>query len=181
MVGAPMVRSMGDPGNSVRRANRLNDVHREGGTGSSAPLALADGHRDRLPAADRLYLDVRRGTGDPNAKTDADRLAEWAALTQALLDRVEAWYFEAETYMHRRLWRHTDWAQRAIAMFQRALDVDPNHIPSQEHIFFVRSMVGPTPTDPPLSSRPSYACSRPRPACEGARRPGSPRSARHLR
>lgn len=105
------------------------------GTGGGGPaLDRARRHQDRLGTRDLMYLGARRPV---LPRTRREAIAAYEEVTRALPDRIEGWYWLGETMMHYQLDPGPEWIERSAAVFEKALELDPDFFPAAQHLQFV--------------------------------------------
>jgi tetratricopeptide (TPR) repeat protein len=97
-------------------------------------------HRDRLSGADRAVLAAALGPDYPepsSARASIDAVEEGLRLAP---DRVELWYMQGDAWLHQgRVLGGTDWEDRAIAAFERALSLDSAFAPAMHHLVLLHA------------------------------------------
>lgn len=105
----------------------------QGGTGDSYERAWR--HRDRLSEPDRVYLTARLGPNYPDASTTAERVEAYEDAARLAPDRAAIWYFLGETTFHRPRSRAA--LEQSRGYFERALEIDPSHSLSINHLLLI--------------------------------------------
>jgi tetratricopeptide (TPR) repeat protein len=105
--------------------------------------ALAWRHRDRLGPLDRKQLEGMLGPDFPEISSPAVRLRITEEALTALPDRPELWILYGDILFHegQAIGAH-DWQRRAIAAFERARTLAPDHPEAEIHLLDLGLMVG---------------------------------------
>jgi tetratricopeptide (TPR) repeat protein len=105
--------------------------------------ALAWQHRDRLGPLDRKQLEGMLGPDFPEISSPAVRLRITEDALTALPDRPELWILYGDILFHegQAIGAH-DWQRRAIAAFERARTLAPDHPEAEIHLLDLGLMVG---------------------------------------
>jgi tetratricopeptide (TPR) repeat protein len=106
---------------------------------------LAWNHRHRLSSLDRLQLEGMLGPDYPDLSAPAVRLRVVEDAVTAMPDRAELWVLYGDILFHEgQAMGAADWQRRAIAAFERARTLAPDHPEAEYHLLELALMVGDT-------------------------------------
>ena len=107
----------------------------EGLADLSANRARAWRLRERLPPADRLYMEAEFGSRSAGITPIAEQLAAAERLVVMTRDRPEAWYILGDLNFHYgAMLQRRDAMQQALTAFNRSLALDSSFYPASEHL-----------------------------------------------
>lgn len=97
-------------------------------------LTIAWRHRERLPAPDRAFLEAWAGKDYPRPQSARDWILASQQLTERYPDMVDAWFLLGDAYYHAgTLIDIENPIDKALAAWDRVLDIDSSFAPALEH------------------------------------------------
>lgn len=105
--------------------------------------ALAWEHRDRLGSEDRAFLGAVFGVDYPRPSFVRDQIAHQEEVVRRLPDRPEAWYELGDHLLHEgHVIGIDDALDRALAAFERAVELDPTYYTAALHAYWTMRLMG---------------------------------------
>jgi DNA-binding SARP family transcriptional activator len=117
-------------------------------------LATAWAARSELTERDRVYLDALAGPRYPSASSERDQLLAWERAASVTPSRAEVWHELGEHFFYDgQLLGIRNWEARAVAAFERAVELDPLFASPFQYLLQLAAHRGDTAAVRDLASR----------------------------